>query len=186
MWYFISGRDANETLSSLGETIHELLLKIYPDKQVGDFTIPAPGGNRWIHGLWRVLTLSPSLRMPQGTDTVSGLWGTDQNWNMRTLRRFNLFATRKIRILILEHWCGWQKMEDYSGIEPPKSHDVQTNHGAPSWYTVSSDGTIEENAEMGLYIHWVWPHETEPQFAGTTPIASQDLWKPGGHSGSCF
>ena len=38
--FYISGRDINhETLSSLSDTIHKLLLKIYPNKDVEDFEI---------------------------------------------------------------------------------------------------------------------------------------------------
>lgn len=38
--FYISGRDASkETLDSLSETIHELLIKIYPNKSVEDFEI---------------------------------------------------------------------------------------------------------------------------------------------------
>jgi tRNA nucleotidyltransferase (CCA-adding enzyme) len=75
--FFISGRDiGNETLPELSETIHDLLISIYPQKKVGDFTIQRKATTVEFQGSGLSVDIVPVIEDPSRPGYG---WQFDQN-----------------------------------------------------------------------------------------------------------
>lgn len=168
--FYISGRNASEeTLSSLSETIHKLLIKIYPNKQVGDFTIQRKAATVEFAASGLSVDIVPVIEDP----SRSGYgWQFDRDGSkIETCAPCQIQFVRdrkdkdsdfRTLVRLAKKW------RNYSGIKPLKSFTIELIM-AHLLDTGGSDGTIEEKfRRFLLYIAESGLKETI-QFAENTP-----------------
>ncbi|GJL85324.1 MAG: hypothetical protein DHS20C02_10990 [Micavibrio sp.] len=152
--FYISGRNVDhETFSSLSETIHDLLIKIYPTKEVEDFTIQRKAATVEFKASGLSVDIVPVIEDP----SRSGYgWQFDKDGSrMETCAPCQIQFVRdrkdkdsdfRTLVRLAKKW------RNYSGLKPLKSFVIELIM-AHLLDTQGSDGTIEQKfRRFLLYI----------------------------------